>query len=241
MSMAPTRILWRRRSHWRSTTTRSPAPPSSTWRTTTTCGSQQVPAADDNRCIGACMQAASRSLKSHCFRNKCRQWAALAIHLTSNPGRYCCAGLSEAEHVVAAALEQQLGLGNREQQAQPQHSSDSGHSGIKDSSDSGSSRESSFNELGHCRLLNISVCQHTVSASRTGSGFSIVLYNPLAWRRMHYVRVPVAGNNSWTVSGASMRTRHVPQHCPAMSSACPAHLLMCCRALHSCKARCCAV
>lgn len=111
--------------------------------------------------------------------------------------------------MVAAALEQRLGLNSRNQQAQPQRSFDSGHSvSGGGSSSSGSSRDSRLDSLSHCRLLNISVCEHTVSASRNGSGFGIVLYNPLAWRRSHFVRVPIAGNDSWTVSGANMLTWH---------------------------------
>jgi hypothetical protein len=237
---APTRMPWRRQSRWRSTTTRLLAPPSSMWQTTTTCGSQQVHAAGEHHCIETRMQAASRSLKSHCCRNKCRQWAALAMYLPVKPGRCCRVGLSEAEQVVAAALEQQLGLGSRAQQAPQQRSFDSGPKFVEADSSSGSS----FDGLGHCRLLNISVCEHTVSASRGGSGFGIVLYNPLASRRTHYVRVPVAGNGSWTVSGASMQIRHAPQSlamCVAMSSACPAHMLVCCRGSNSCMAPYCAV
>jgi hypothetical protein len=119
----------------------------------------------------------------------------------THPSRRCgCAGLTEAEQVVTAALGQQLGLGSRTQQAEQRQTSDSSPSVTETDGSSGNGVSS----LSHCRLLNISVCEQTVSASRAGRGFRLALYNPLAWRRTHYVRVPVAGGASWAVTGAGV-------------------------------------
>ncbi len=69
-----------------------------------------------------------------------------------------------------------------------------------------------------CRLLNISVCAASVAASRKGEGFSLALYNPLAWRRSHPVRIPVAGEHAWSVSGAGGHMPHLLS--PALTQVC---------------------
>lgn len=94
--------------------------------------------------------------------------------------------------MVEAALGQRLGLNSRTPGTQ--HSS-SGAAIDSDISSGGGGG------LAHCRLLNITVCAPTVAASRAGTGFSVALYNPLAWRRTHHIRIPIAGDHSWTVTG----------------------------------------
>lgn len=164
---------------------------------------------DDGDCAAACLHADGHQQRRYLLWN--RETTMLGLGGTPDPSIWtnCHVGLTEAEQVVAAALEQQLGLGSRDQHAQQQRELDSRPIVSGGGGDGGSS---SFDGLGHCRLLNISVCEHTVSASRDGSGFGIVLYNPLAWRQTHYVRVPVTGNDSWTVTGTSMWAGHPLQH-----------------------------
>lgn len=137
----------------------------------------------------------------------------------------CAAGLAEAEEVVQRALKRQLR--RRRQQTAPEVSeaspapfrtgadaADTGTPALKPSDSGGGGGGGAGHSSGggagfaQCRLLNISVCAASVAASRKGEGFSLALYNPLAWRRSHPVRIPVAGEHAWSVSGAG---GHMPR------------------------------
>lgn len=101
--------------------------------------------------------------------------ATVGIASNSDWMSSCPAGMAEAQEVVAAAMETQF---------------------------SSSSSSQTHSSLQHCNLLNISVCHATVAASAQGRGFSVALYNPLAWPRKEPVRVPLGGNSTaWAVSG----------------------------------------
>ena len=48
---------------------------------------------------------------------------------------------------------------------------------------------------------DVETSSHGLSSRR--AGFTVALYNPLAWQRTHHVRVPIAGGGRWAVTGAS--------------------------------------
>ena len=61
-------------------------------------------------------------------------------------------------------------------------------------------------KLQQCQLLNASVCEPTVQASKEGKGFMVAVYNALAWERAtEPIRVPLdvsaASAASWVVTG----------------------------------------
>lgn len=47
-----------------------------------------------------------------------------------------------------------------------------------------------------------------MEATRKGQGFTVALYNPLAWPRRELVRIPITskGTGDWTVSGVAQST-----------------------------------
>jgi hypothetical protein len=54
-------------------------------------------------------------------------------------------------------------------------------------------------ELTSCELLNASICGPSVSGA--GSGFMAVAYNPLAWEREEFIRLPVGQAAAYSVKG----------------------------------------
>lgn len=58
-------------------------------------------------------------------------------------------------------------------------------------------------QLQACPLANASVCGPSVAASRQGLPFTVVIYNPLAWPRIHGTRVPVSPprDSLFTITG----------------------------------------
>lgn len=56
-----------------------------------------------------------------------------------------------------------------------------------------------------CDWLNVSACHASVELSKRGEGLMVVAYNPLAWGRVAAVRVPLAGEGAWRVTGGWAR------------------------------------
>lgn len=56
-----------------------------------------------------------------------------------------------------------------------------------------------------CDWLNVSACHTSVELSERGEGLMVVAYNPLAWGRVAAVRVPLAGDGAWWVTGGRPR------------------------------------
>ena len=139
-------------------------------------------------------------------------------HVANDYHRRIAGGMEQAKEVVTRALSALLGGGagagdglaaaRRLHQRQPRLGSEQGDEGSRGAA----APPSPGVALQVCDWLNVSSCAPTVELSRRGRAILAVAYNPLGWRRVTPVRVPLDTSTdcSWRVLGEPPAQRRLP-------------------------------